>query len=145
MPLSKTYVHVLSTDADELIDFIEDAESSFLELGLAPDVSRPTELRFSDADDWARTRPATTSGDGWLPYLTHDLLDAVGATAPAMLQYAGIAGSAVVGRVLRETTDAHTGIVLQSHTYTQAPAEYTVYRYETTADEYTRAAHGTYG
>lgn len=144
MSVSKTYAHVLSTDADALVDFVEDVESSFLELGIAPDVSRPTELRLSDARDWAQTRPAATSADGWLPYLTRDLLGTVDATQPATLQYAGVAGMAVVGRVLRETTGAHPGVVLQSHTYARTPTDYTVYRYDTAAEEFARVAHGTY-
>ena len=52
---------------------------------------------------------------------------------------------AVVGRVLRETTGAHAGVVLQSHTYAKAPTDYTVYRYDTAAGKFVRVAHGTYG
>jgi hypothetical protein len=145
MSVSKSYVHVLSTDADALVDFVEDIESSFLELGIAPDVSRPRELPLSDARAWAQTQPGKTSADGWFPYLTREFVRAVDATAPAKLQYAGVSGMTVVGRVLRETTGAHADVILQTHTYTKAPTDYTVHQYDTTAEEYVPVASGTYG
>ncbi|MFQ3285178.1 hypothetical protein [Natronomonas sp.] len=144
MPVSQTYVHVLSAEKAALTAFIGDAESSFLELSLAPDVGRPTDLPLADAREWAQTQPAAASGKGWLPYLTTELVDAVGAEAPTTLHYAGITGMAVVGRVLRETTGAHPSVVLQSHTFAQAPREYTVYQYDVAAEEYTPIARGEY-
>lgn len=145
MSVSKSYIHILSTDASALVDFIEGIESSFLEFGIAPDVDRPRELPVSDARAWAQTQPERTSADGWFPYLTREFIGVVGATPPATLHYAGVSGMAVVGRVLRETTGAHAGVVLQTHTYTKAPTDYTVHRYDTTAKEYVPVASGTYG
>jgi hypothetical protein len=136
------YVHALSADRDALFDFLEDAESSFLELGIAPDVDRPTTVPAETAREHARVRPTATSADGWLPYLAPAALDQLAETE--RVHYAGIAGMTVTARVLRETTGPHPDVVLQSHTYTGTPMEYTVYRYDGVAGEFSQVAAGDY-
>lgn len=140
----RAYVHVLSVDQNALLDFLEDAEASFLEFGIAPDMGTPTALPLTEARDHAQIRPTTTSTDGWLPYLTPELLAEIPAQEPATIHYVGVSGMTVTDRVLRETTGTHEDIVLQSHTYTGIPLEFTVYQYDDTAQEFVTVASGEY-
>jgi hypothetical protein len=142
--VSRSYVHVLSAESAPLREFFDDIEASFLALNVAPDLSRPTDLPVAAARDWARARPAETTADSWLPYLSPELLDAVLTEDVTTLRYAGVAGMAVVERVLRETTEPDPAVVLQSHTYTQTPLDYTVYRYDEATGEYGPVARGEY-
>lgn len=137
------YVHVLSADRDALLDFVEDAESSFMEFGIAPDVGRPTEFPAAAVREHARTPPTAASADGWLPYLAPATLDQL--PTAERVHYVGVAGMVVTPRVLRETTGAHPEVVLQTHTYTRTPGEYAVYRYSEAAAAFTRVAGGDYG
>lgn len=144
MSATQTYVHLLSPERSALIGFIERAESSFLELSMAPDVGRPTALELPEAREWTETRPAAASSGGWFPYLTTECVSEAADEDATELHYAGVSGMAVLDRVLRETTGAHPDVTLQSHTYVQTPREYTVYRYDTAAGAYTTIARGEY-
>ena len=139
----KAYVHALSADRDALLDFVDDAESSFMQFGIAPDVGRPTDLPVAEVREHARTSPTTAPADGWLPYLAPAALEQLPTTE--RVHYVGVAGMAVTPRVLREATGAHAGVVLQTHTNTRTPWEYAVYRYNETAAEFTRVASGDCG
>lgn len=148
MSVPEAYVHALSTERDAVLDFVEAGESSFLEFGVAPDVGRPREIPLASVREWAETPPTATDGGGWLAYLTPELLNVVGADegegSPATLWYAGVAGMAVVDRVLRETTGYHPDVALQSHTYASTPTEYAVYRPDPETEEFVAVASGIY-
>lgn len=136
-------MHLLTTDAGALIEFIESAEDAFLEYGLAPDVQRPTELSVTAARRWSRVDPTATSDGGWLAYIGRSLVSEVVDETSETLSYAGVAGTAVVGRVLRESTAGDSAIALQSHTCRGAtPVDYTVYRYDSATGEYDAVASG---
>lgn len=137
-----TYVHALAADRDALLDFVDDAESSFMRFGIAPDIGRPLELPAEEAREYAQASPTAASADGWLPYLTPAALNQI--SAAQNVHYVGVSGMAVIPRVLREQTGSHSGVVLQSHTYIRAPSEYTVYRYESAAAEFTEVASDDY-
>lgn len=134
------YVHALSADHDAILDFVTDAESSFMEFGIAPDVGRPTEVPAETAHEHARASPTAASTDGWLAYLTPTALDQLADTE--RVHYVGVAGMAVTARVLAETTGPHPDVVLQSHRYTGTPSEYAVYRYSEAAGEFSQVASG---
>lgn len=136
----KAYVHVLSADRDALLDFVGDAESSFMEFGIAPDVGRPADLPATEVREHAQTSPAAASADGWLPYLAPAAPNQLPTTE--QVHYVGVAGMAVTPRVLREATGVHPDVVLQAHANTRTPWEYAVYRYNRAAAEFTRVASG---
>jgi hypothetical protein len=138
----KAYVHALSPERDTLLDFVEDAESSFLEFGIAPTVDRPTALPVEDAHDHARRAPVAEHAEGWLPYLTPEAVEEATDQRTETLHYVGVAGMTVTARVLRETTGKHPDVVLQTHTYAGAPLEYTVYRYDRDVDAFSALASG---
>jgi hypothetical protein len=138
----EAYVHALAAERDALLDLVEDAESAFMEFGIAPDVGRPTALSATEASEHAQTSPADASTGGWLSYLTPTALEPL--PAETQLHYVGVGGMAVTARVVREATGRHPDVVLQSHVYTDAPREYAVYRYDATADEFTQVARGDY-
>ena len=142
MALPKAYIHVLAPCTGAISRFLDDAERSFLELGIAPTIDRPRTVSVGAADEWAQTSPAAVSEGGWLPYLAADTLDELDADGSATITYAGIAGMRVVGRVLRETTGSHPSVVLQEHTYTVTPDTYTVYRYDELSETFQAVAHG---
>jgi hypothetical protein len=138
----KAYVHALSPERDALLDFVEDAESSFLEYGIAPTVDRPSALSVVAAQDHARTAPTADDAAGWLPYLTPEAVAETTRDGTETLHYVGVAGMAVTARVLRETTGSHPDVVLQTHTYASAPLEYTVHRYDRDAGEFSALVSG---
>lgn len=138
----KAYVHALSTERDALLDFVEDAESSFLEYGIAPTVDRPSALSVGDAQEYAETAPTAKDAEGWLPYLTPAAVTETAGDGTETLHYVGVAGMAVTARVLRETTGSHPDVVLQTHTYASAPLEYTVLRYDRDAGEFSALVSG---
>lgn len=64
-----------------------DVGYAYLDFGIAPDTGTPTALPLADARDHAETQPTATSTDGWLPYLTPELLAEVPAQEPATAHY----------------------------------------------------------
>jgi|APHM01.1.fsa_nt_gi hypothetical protein len=138
----KAYVHALVADRNALLDYVEDAESAFMEFGIAPDTGSLTTLTAAEAREYAQTSAAAGSTDGWLSYLTPTALELF--SSEEQLHYIGISGMAVTARVVREATGRHPNVVLQSHVYTNAPKEYAVYRYDVNADEFTQVASGNY-
>lgn len=144
MPLSKTFVHVLAPGSGALSSFLDDAESSLLEYGLAPEIGRPRAIAEPAAEAYARQSPFAGGKDGWLPYLTADAFDELDVGTSGEVYYFGVAGERVVDRVLREPTGTHPSVVLQSQRYDGVPDLYTVYRYDEAADEFAQVARGSH-
>jgi hypothetical protein len=142
--VTETYVHVVAPDRDSLFAFRDDAEDSFLEYGVAPEVGDIVEIPVADARRWSEHHPSAASIDGWRAYLGPETLTAVESPSDGSLCYVGVSGLPVVDRLLRETTGVHPSVVLQSH----APANlasYTVSRYDETADQFEAFARSEVG
>ncbi len=142
VPPSAT-VHLVSVDRDALLDVVERAEAVFLEYGVAPEVRRPVDLDVATAREYAAADPNTTAGD-WLPSLSTEVVDAVAADldgeagdsaaepddSDVQLSHAGVTGMVVVDRLLREQTEGHPAVYLQSDSRSAGVATgYTVYRW----------------
>ncbi|ERH09850.1 MAG: hypothetical protein J07HX64_01612 [halophilic archaeon J07HX64] len=138
---TETYVHIIAPDRGSLFAFRDDADDSFLEYGVAPEVGDVVDIPVADARRWSEQHPADTDADGWLGYLCPEALAAVETPADGSLCYVGVSGLPVVDRLLRETTGVHPSVVLQSHTASNL-AKYTVYRYDETADQFGVFARG---
>ena len=142
--VTETYVHVVAPDRDSLFAFRDDADDSFLEYGLAPEVGEIVEIPVADARQWSEQRPLDASTDDWRAYLGPETLSAVETPSDDSLCYVGVSGLPVVDRLLRETTGAHPSVVLQSHAPTDL-ASYTVYRYDEATDQFDTFARGGVG
>lgn len=153
MPPSAT-VHLVSADRDALIDVIERCEATFMEYGVAPDLRRPVEIDVATAREYAAADPNTTAGD-WLPHLSTEVVDAVAADgdgdgdaatadddrSDVSLHHAGVTGMVVVDRLVREQTEGHPDVSLQSDSRSAGVATgYTVYRWTGVDGRYERVA-----
>jgi cystathionine beta-lyase/cystathionine gamma-synthase len=138
--LPRARVHALSTTEAALTDFLDDAEASFLEYGVAPDVGRVTALENDELERFGETPP----GEGDENPLAYIAPETVAALEDATeYYYAGISGMAVVDRIVRETTGPHAEVVMQSHAY-EDRGEYTVYRYDHAGEEFLAVASGSF-
>ncbi len=141
--VTETYVHGIAPDRAALLAFRDDAEDSFLEYGVAPDVGELLDVPTADARQWSEQQPSDAAADGWLAYLRPETLSALD-TPGDSLYYVGVSGLPVVDRLLRETTGRHPSVVLQSHSASN-PASYTVYQYDETSGQFDVFADGTIG
>ena len=142
--VTETYVHVVAPDRDSLFAFRDDADDSFLEYGVAPEVGETLDIPAADARQWSEQHPSDAAADGWLCYLCPETLAAVESPSDGTLCYVGVSGLPVIDRLLRETTGVHPSVVLQSHDPGNL-ARYTVYRYDETADQFGAFARGEVG
>jgi hypothetical protein len=142
--VTEAYVHTIAPDRDSLFAFREDAEDSFLEYGVAPDVSDVVEVPVADARRWSEKHPSETGIDDWRAHLGPEALSAVESPSEGSLWYAGVSGLPVVDRLLRETTGVHPAVVVQAHAPTNL-ASYTVYEYDETAGAFDAVARGKVG
>lgn len=139
-------VHLVSADADALLDVVERAEDSFMSFGVAPTVRRPVDLPVDTAREYARANPNTADGD-WLPALSPAAVDRVAADldadgAGARLHHAGVTGMAVVERLLREETEGDPAVYLQADERSAGVATgYSLYRYAGPDRGYERVTH----
>lgn len=139
--LPRARVHALSPEQAALKSFVDDAEASFLEYGVAPDVGRVTAVPAEDLERHGETPPAEAAADEPLAHLAPETVDALDGAAEHY--YAGISGMAVVDRIVRETTGPHPEVVLQSHAFDDR-SEYTVYRYDAPAESFVAVASGQF-
>lgn len=136
---SGTHVHLCTTEHDTLLDVIDRAEDTFVELGLAP--SRRVETVSAERlHEAARTDPNREPvDDPWVPYLSSESVAEL--READSVAHAGLSGTPVLERVLTERVTGASGIILQADRRSDsALVGYRTYRYEPLADKYVQLA-----